>query len=79
MPSYVIVAGRTVVVPCLTRVTVVADTLEALSASLKVAVGLTATGCPVEPSAGVTAVTVGGVVSAGPPQVSLASAQSPWS
>ena len=48
-------------------------------ASENTAVGAVPVGWPVAPFAGVNEVTVGGVVSTGaPPQVSLASAQSPW-
>ena len=48
-------------------------------ASEKTAVGVVPVGWPVAPLAGVKPVTVGGVVSGVPlPQVSLASAQSPW-
>ena len=63
------------------RVTVVPLIVLAVMASLNVPVGLIVAATPVAPLAGVVAVTVGGVVSTGgaPPQVSLASAQSPWS
>ena len=49
-------------------------------ASENTAVGAVPVGWPVAPPAGVKEVTVGGVVSGGLPlpQVSLASAQSPW-
>ena len=57
------VAAIGVVVPCLTRVTLVVVTDVGSSASLNVAVGATLTGWPVAPLAGVVAVTVGGVVS----------------
>ena len=74
---YVTVAPIGVVVPCLTRVTLVVVTDVGSSASLNVAVGATFSGWPVAPLAGVVLATVGGVVSGGgPPQVSLASAQS---
>ena len=51
----------------------------ALSASEKVPVTVVAGGDAGRAAAGTVAVTVGGVVSAVPPHVILASAQSPWS
>ena len=58
------VAPIGVVVPCLTRVTLVVVTDVGSSASLNVAVGATFSGWPVAPLAGVVLATVGGVVSA---------------
>ena len=64
---YVTVAPIGVVVPCLTRVTLVVVTDVGSSASLNVAVGATFSGWPVAPLAGVVLATVGGVVSGGGP------------
>ena len=64
----------------LVRVRLVVLTVAGSIASEKVALGLTDAATPVVPLSGAVVVTVGGVVSGGgPPQVSWASAQSPWS
>src|SRR3989442_30097 len=69
------------VVPCTTRVTLVVLIVEAVIASLKVAVTFAPTATPVAPLAGAVPVTVGGVVSGGAPpapEVGWALAQAAW-